>query len=496
MAIIFKIFSAKADFYIRLFLLAPILFIALPTIAQPDVKNTLHSAYKQYLNFQLDSCSANLENVPPSPASFYLEILLESTRIFVEDDFEKYKARKYLETEMLVKLEKLNFPVAHTNFLKSEIKLQWAILKLKNGEVFSSFWSLKQAFNIAKANVSENPDFLPSYKTLGLLHVLYGIFPDKHNWILSIFGIEGNVKRGLSELEKVYKSTDLLSTESGMTIALLNAYLLNAPEIAADIMGEIHGNRRQLLIDYSYALILVKNSESERALEVIHDAELVYPQPFLLPQLYYVKAEALLQKGFLNEAIENYQMFLARHTGNNLVKDTYYKIGICHLIQGLPNLAEKYFEASRQKGWAKNEADKNAEKSLDSNHFSPKDLYQLRYATDGGYYEKALKIHGEIDTLKLNDQDKCEYYYRSARLYHKNGNMEIAIKSYKKTIKSQKNRNWYFAPNSALQLGLIYLKKNNADLAIKYLDLVNDYTDYPYQTSIRQKAKATRKELN
>lgn len=496
MTIFFKISGLKANHRIRLFLFASILILSYPTFSQSEVDYNLQAAYSQFLNLQLDSCSNSLRHVPPSPLTFYLEILLASTKIFIEDDYNFYKAKKKLESELLDKLDKLNFSASYHNFLRSEIKLQWAILKLKNGDEFAAFWNLKQAYNLTKENVNQNPEFLPSYKTLGLLHVLYGVFPDKYNWILSILGIEGNVNDGLSELEKVYKSEHLLSLECGMTIGLLQAYLLNASDKGADLMKTIHEKRNQLLIGYAYALILMKNSQSEKALSIIDDAEYMYPQPFVLSQMYYLKGEGLLQKGLFDEAIGNYQKFLSKHNGKNLVKDTYYKIGICHLINDQPNRAEKYFDESIQKGWAKNEADKNAKSTLESGYISTKELYQLRYATDGGFYEKALKIHEHINILKLNDHDKCEFYYRSARLFHKTGKIENAISNYQKTIKFQKMKNWYFAPNSALQLGLIFLTENNDEAATKYLHLVNNYSGYPYQSSIRQKAKTAYKQLN
>ena len=495
MVIFFKISISKANHRIRLFLLAPILFFFHLTNAQSDSNINLQTAFSQFLNFQLDSCSESLTVIPPSPLTFYLEILVTSANIFIKDDFDQYKANKSLESELLEKLNELNFSDSYTNFLKSEIKLQWAILKLKNGEEFSSFWSLRHAYNIAKENVIKNPEFLPSYKTLGLLHVLYGVFPDKYNWILSILGIEGNVHAGLSELDKVYKSDQLLSLECGITVALLQAYLLNDPVEGADQMRIIHAKKKQLLIDYAFALILMKNAQSERALNIIDDSEYIYTQPFILPQLYYLKGEVLLQKGHLDEAIKNYQIFISRHEGQNLVKDTYYKIGVCYLIKDMPDSTKKYFERSWQKGWAKNEADKNAKNALESDHNSTKELYQLRYASDGGFYEKALKIHEQIDTINLNEHDKCEYYYRTARLYHKTGNIENAVSNYHKTIKFQKNTNWYYAPNSALQLGLICLSENNNETAIEYLQLVNNYSGYPYQNSIRQKVKTTLKEL-
>lgn len=495
MASPFKKYIIKANIYIRLFLLLPILIITIYASAQSNPETELQSSYNYLLNFQLDSCKQSLKQIPSTPFAFYLETLLTSTKMYIDDDYNQYKSNKNLEPELLDKLSNLNFPEPYTNFLNSEIKFQWAILKLKNGEEFSSFWSLKQAYSMAKENVSRNPEFLPSYKTLGVLHVLFGVLPDKYNWILSLFGITSDVETGLSELEKVYASDCFLSQECGVTLALLQAYLLNASEAGADLMRVIHKKKRHLLTDYAYGLILMKNSRSEIAYSIINEAESIYEQPFMIPQLYYLQGEILLQKGFIDKAIKKYQLFLSEHSGQNLVKDANFKIGICYRILDQAELAEKYFEESRQKGWAKNEADKNAENALKSSYFSTNELYQLRYATDGGFYENAMRIYELIDTTTLDRHSTCEYYYRSARLFHKTGNLIKALSAYQKTIRSQESENWYFAPNSALQLGLIYISKKDEEAALRYLHMVNDYQGYPYQYSIRQKTKTALNKL-
>lgn len=496
MAMLSNILTQKANRCIRLFLLAAIIFSVQSANAQSGADKKNKIAYSHFLNFQLDSCRRSIAEVSPSPWSFYQELLVISTRLFIADDSDYYKSSKHIESDLLDKLKGLNFADDYKNFLRSEIKLHWAILKLKNDEEFASFWSLKQAYNIAKENVELYPNFLPSYKTLGLLHVLYSASPDKYDWILALFGIEGNTSAGLAELDKVYISHSPYALESGLMLALLNTYILNSPKLGTEIMANVYGENRYLLVEYAYALILMKNAQSEKALNIILEAEHSHPQPFVLPQMYYLKGEILLQKNLLEESIENYKLFLSHQKGKNLVKDANYKIGICKLMQGYPDKANNYFDASQKNGWAKNEADKNALKMLEASSFSPNELYQLRYAIDGGFYNKAKIIIENIDASKLDDHDKCEFYYRSARYYHKTNNNTAAIKRYEKTIKLQKQNNWYFAPNSALQLGLIYLSENKKELAKKYLKLANEYSDYPYQNSIRQKVKVALKELN
>lgn len=493
MATPLKIFLYKANVTIRLFLLALLQAAPATVFSQNNsAESYINAAYGQYLNFQLESCSRTLASAPVDPMIRYQQVLLNSTEIFISDDRDLYKDRKSMESEQL---DNLMFTAEYNNFLKSEIKLQWAVLKLKNGDEFSAFWGLRQAYNIAKENVEEYPDFLPSHKTLGLLHVLYGVFPDKYDWILSLFGIEGDVDLGISELTKVHGSNHFLSLEAGISIGMLYAYLLNDAQKGVDAMESIHAQSERLLIDYAYSLILMKNAQSDVALNVLEESKNQYPKPFAIPQVYYLLGEINLQKGQLKEAIAQYQQFLAHQSGMNMVKDANYKIGICYLIKGNKVEASSFFNKAKDVDYAKNEADKNAASEVESGHYSYKKLYQMRYATDGGYYELAQQTLLDIDVDSLQDRDICEYHYRSARLYHKTEKIDNAIESYLKTMALQEDQSWYYAPNSALQLGLIYKSRLEYDRAEEYLRAINKYKDYPYQTSIRQKAKAALKEI-
>ena len=75
-------------------------------------------------------------------------------------------------------------------------------------------------------------------------------------------------------------------------------------------------------------------------------------------------------------------------------------------------------------------------------------------------------------------------------------NESVALDYYQKTIDAQKNESWYFAPNSALQAGLIYKSRGDGKSAEKTLKLISNYSGYPYQNSIRQKTRAAVKDLN
>lgn len=492
MAIHKIIYHSKAKYAFRLFLF--INFLSGFIQASPGGEDGLSKAWQQYLNFESDSCRFTLrkaENIKKTPETLYLRHLLIATDIFLSDDPAYFKKNKSIEAEYLSEIDNSQFSAASRAFLKTEVKIQWAILKMKYGEEFSAFWNLRQAFYWAEETNEKYPDYLPAYKSLGFLYILFGTVPDKYNWLLSIFRISGDVQQGRTLLLKVWNQASFYTLESGIIISLADTYLLNQPEEGRRKIQFINRSTPSLLTDYVHCLILMKNADSSSVEKIINAAARRYPQPFKLPQLYYIAGEVNLQKGEIDKAIEYYDKFLMHQKGKGLIKDAYFKTGICYLIRGDKNMASNYFESARISGSNENEADQYAENQLNSGHISNKDLYRLRYATDGGYYELARQIQEGIDWHMLQGEDLVEYYYRTARLMQNSGDLNVAITYYEKTIKTQESQNWYYAPNAALLLGLIYIAQNQPENAKMFLELVFTFKkNYPYQKSIRQKAKA------
>src|SRR5690606_7948019 len=84
------------------------------------------------------------------------------------------------------------------------------------------------------------------------------------------------------------------------------------------------------------------------------------------PLIDYFIAETYLHEGFTAKAVHHYQAFLKENKGENLVKDAYLKIYLCHYMEENENEAEKYKTLARSRGETRSEADKNAERLLNS----------------------------------------------------------------------------------------------------------------------------------
>jgi len=273
----------------------------------------------------------------------------------------------------------------------------------------------------------------------------------------------------------------------------MQGYILQkSNEAVSGLKSLYNSNPESLLIGYLYVSVLMKSQENETALQVLESLkDLQYEGYIEFSLLKYLQAEALLQKGEYLKAIDNYHQFSEMHQGQNYLKDALYKTGLAYWLINEPDSTSKYYQIARETGETLTEVDKHANKQLESKEHPNRSIMEVRLLTDGGYYEQALDNLEKIHSSELkNKKDQVEFNYRKARIYHQTNQINAAIAFYKLTINNGEKNNWYFAPNSALQLGFIYQQEENKYLAEKYFKKALSYKGYEYKNSIDNKAKA------
>jgi tetratricopeptide (TPR) repeat protein len=151
---------------------------------------------------------------------------------------------------------------------------------------------------------------------------------------------------------------------------------------------------------------------------------------------------------------------------------------------------------ARSIGKEASEADKAAAASLAQKEPPHVLLSKVRYAMDGGYYPEARTLLNSISEQDLpHKQHRTEFQYRWARLEHKTAQPEAAKQFYKRTIELAGDENWYFAPNSCLQIGYILLEEKNPAEAKKYFQKALTYKRHQYKNSIDSKARSALSQL-
>jgi hypothetical protein len=470
-------------------------FTALNLTAQNVSKwkldNPLVEAYNQSISLKLNSSRQLLRDYtgPSKYGKLYLEHLNDALEVFTSEEDLAYEGFIDNTDQRISELKDAeNNP--YRSYYLSEIKLHKTFIQLKFGEELSAAWNFKQAFNLAENNQEDYPDFELNAKTLGLMHIIIGSTPEKYKWLMSLFGFKGTLNEGIEELKKFSEENDVFSLESSVILAFVHSYLLQDSPTGFSILKKYEAKvNNHFLLAYALSSLYIKASQSEEALTVIDEFSRNNTN-ISFPFFDYQRGNIHQQKGEYQLSTTSFKEFLSHFEGHNYLKDGNYKMGLNYWLMGEEDKAEEFFELSEKIGQRVTEADKYASHMLKQS-MSDRNITKLRLATDGGYFEKANFIVNEIKTDGLSThKDSVEFIYRQARLKHKSGYIDQAIPLYLSTIDNSGKEHWYFAPNSALQLGYIYRSQGMIAESRKYLEKALSYKNHPYKNSIDNKAKA------
>ena len=493
----------KVNNNVHLFLLTCLLTCCtLPVLGQPNNEPSplLRLAYTQILNLQLNKGKNTLSQLTEGDKEkaffHYLENLSDIIEILLNENKQQYEKYRDREKTRVLKLEKLPDNDPYKLYVISEIKLQWAFIKLKFGDSFSGGWGIKQAYKLAQENQQKFPGFIPNYKTQGTLNLLISAVPQKYQWLLNLFGLKGSVSEGLELLSRIEGKDYLFSLEASILKCLSGVYVLQEKDLINSFTAIYTAHPDNLLVKFAYTAVNFKSNESEKALRIIGESEKMGEGYARIHYLDYLKGKIFLQKKSYTLAAYYFDRFITQYQGLNNIKDAWFQLFLSYWLNDRQLKAREIYELAKVKGSATSASDKYADRLLRNNEFPNVQIMQVRLSTDGGYYAQAAK---QIEKLSIDqlegDKNKTELVYRRARLLHLQGQLAEASSQYEKTITMAQKEPWYFAPGAALQLGHIYAGQGKYEKATQYYGLVLGFKNHPYKHSLDWQANSALKKL-
>jgi tetratricopeptide (TPR) repeat protein len=446
-------------------------------------------AYDLVLNLQTEDAFLRIPE-PTTVQEHYVIALAEALELLISEDRTKFaEYEDHFKKRVNSKIKSSN---ADYQFLRAEMHLQWAFVYLKFGQEINAASQLQDAYHIAEACQQQSPDYRAIDKTAGLLEIIIGSVPEKYNWVLSLLGMQGSIEDGVNKLDGLRKSTNNpFAFESDLLYSLVYGFVLEKPEIGLESLEKIlqkkPDNRMAL---FTASALAIKTSQNEKALELLN-ALSERKEGFPIFYAEYLKGEVYLHKGDYIDALSNYRWFVKHYKGQNNLKDAYYKMGLCYWLNGNANDALHVFRDAKTFGTEASEADKSASRSLTSIEPPHVELTKIRFAIDGGYYTEARKMLLALNPKVLPEKrDQVDYYYRSSRLEHKTNKLAEAKVLYLQTVEMAGNENWYYAPNSCLQVGYILMSENKPEEAKRFFQKALSYKKHEYKNSIDSKARS------
>jgi hypothetical protein len=367
-------------------------------------------------------------------------------------------------------------------------------MRIKFGEYFRAATDFRTAYQLFRENQSKFPNFYYNLPFLGAMEAIAGTVPDGYKWVAGVLGIKGNVDQGIAKLEtgisKAISQNQWNRCEALFLFVYAQKYLGNNPERAWQLINKAGiPTRDNLLMTFMQANLSLNNHQAAKTTQVIRNFE-DGASYIDMPMMDYEMGSALLYH--LDAGAEPYLLaFTQKFKGKFYVKDAYKKLSISAYLQGHTTKANQYKQLILSRGNTETDADKQAVRFAKLPAYPNTLLLKTGLLCDGGYYTEALKLlAGKTSTQFASNAEKTEFSYRLGRIYDLMGQDDKAIPFYLTTIKTGENQPEHFAARAALELGAIYERQHNTEMALAFYRRCMAMRGHDYKNSLDQRAKA------
>ena len=477
------------------------LFLSNPLFASFQMNERMQQSYTHIINLEFEAANhlLHIEQIehPDNAILFLHHNYIDFLTVLIGEEEKFFSTAKDLKSDRIDFIQQGDDSSPYYLYAQAEVHLQWAFARLKFEEYLTAAYEIQKAYSLLEKNQEQFPDFKLNLKGLGLLHTLVGAIPEKYQWVIKLVGMEGSVELGLSELKSLLKDEEMGLYHS--EILFLTAFLqlnMTNDEIAYKQLLDDIGSKYSdnYLLNFAAARLSHALGENDLCVKVLENRPTIQGKlsfhylDYLLGMSYLYKLEYEKSKVY-------FTLFLSNFKGNNYIKSAYHKLAWIFFLQGEDN---NYFELVKAKGIASIDEDKVALKEANSaiknKYHTCSRLLRTRLLYDGGYYDEALLEISSVKILKKYSGFYDEYWYRLARIKSKLNYEDVVVitnyqKSYDLGIADNQSTN-YYAPMSALQIGLIYEKQNKFNQAKIYFEKCLSLSDFDYERGIHQKAKA------
>lgn len=438
--------------------------------------------------------SAN--NPAASGVGVFLDDYADMLTLVTSDDERLFDELSDREDERLDALKRMNHTSPWQRVLQAEIRLHWAFAKLKFGREMGASWDVIRAYKLLAENQKQFPHFLPTYKSLGTLHVMIGSVPENYAWVAQLLGLRGNIRQGQQELQQAQQDP-AFGLESRLIDLMIRAYVLTFTDADGQKLQRlVRDNPDNLLLHFFGATIEQKNGHSEQALTYLTTRP-TGPAYQPLPIVDNILGDIYLQKGQYATAERCFNQFLRTYKGQNFLKDSYYKLFLCRWLANQPDTqARPVLTSVLRVGRTTVESDKAAQKFAETylkRTLSPnqKVLMRARLASDGGFTDSALAyLRSYSETRFTTLAERAEYNYRLGRIHQRRNDPDAAIPCLGRALALSERDQLTFGATAALQLGNIYQQKNDPTKARSFFEKALRFKRHEYKNSVDNKARA------
>lgn len=484
----------------RIFLYCFCLGVNVPLGAKHfDYTPNARDAYREVLSLRFENARTILQQIrecdPDNLVVYHLENYIDFFTVYIREDEEEYKRLSQHRNHRLEAVQQGDPDSPYYLHVQADIHLQWALARLKFGEYLNAFLEVNRAHKLLRENQEKFPQFMPTYKNLGVLHAMVGTIPDAYKWGIKLLsGLSGTIDQGKQELEMVLgharKQDFFFKEETEALYAFVLLHLEREEEAAWQVVREAGWDpQNNLLQCFVQANIAMRTGRNDEAIRILQNRP-AGPDYLPFPYLEFMLGVAKLRR--LDDDADVHLNYYVRHfRGRNFIKEAYQKLAWHELVRDNEEGYLRYMQACRNRGEVIVGGDKNAQREAEASDPPDPSLVKARLLFDGAYYRQAYDVLASLDEPDFGSKrQRLEFLYRMGRVLHGMRQYPQALHYYQRAIDQGHYESYYFACNAALQSGLIYEQMGLESRAIEFFNRCLSMAPAEYRTGLHQMAKS------
>lgn len=476
------------------------IFIARAELPYFDYHKELKEAY--HLSIQLRSIEAakvlNALSIkePQNLAVLHIENYIDFFDAFITEEGPKMRSFSNNLEKRLSIIEGSEVPSPYWRFARAEMLLQHALARAKFGEELKAGWDINKAYKLLIENERLYPDFKYNKKSLSIIHSLIGSLKGFQKSLVLIFtSLDGSYDQGVKEIDDLFDSVNtgqnqFFGEEVFVIQALIAHHIEKDASKAVRVISDPYlDDVESPLIDFVRASLYLQSSMYNQAILTL-ETGVNRPKQTAFFYLNLMLGNCLLNQ--LNPvASRHISEFLSGYRGRNYIKEGYQKQAwVAWLINRDQDAYHKSMNLALINGHDEIGEDQDAYREAKIGKIPHYKLLKARVLCDGGGFSKALEVMRETDYQQLPQELQTEYFYRLGRIYQGLGEKDKAIEAFNTTISEGRKSDSYFACNAALQMGIIYFKEKQSEMAKNAFQDCLRIKPQEHRKSLHQKARS------
>ncbi|MEO0731573.1 MAG: hypothetical protein AAFZ52_01970 [Bacteroidota bacterium] len=451
------------------------------------------AVYQRILRLELEGAQMDLnrfqERNPTNLAAQHLESYLDFFRLYLSGNEQLDAELDVRFDRRIAALELGDEDSPYYRYALAEARLHRSLIHLRFERHLAAFRELNKANKLLRANAKRFPNFLLTYKDLGLLHAAVGSIPPQYKWGVELFSsLNGTIAEGREELELALTDTDSpFHQETEVLYAFLELHLAGRPATAWELVQKLNLQpRTNALHCFVLANLAMRNGKNDVALALL-EGQPRGGETADFPYLDFMLGLAKLRSLDATARV-HFQSFNLRYVGRHFKEEARQKIAWSYLLED--DLAGYQRTIDGIGGGSRAGGDENAALEAASAHPPHPGLLRARLLFDGNYCTRARAQLDAIDQATLTPSEKLEHLYRTGRVLDGLEDYDGALSFYLSTVSLGRKAPQFYACKSALQAGLIEEKRGNLVAATTHFETCLDISPAEYRIGLHLLAKA------